>query len=536
MTRLELQERTATSAGNESQVSILFPRGAYERLPPPPDCFSDLNLDQVDSWLASKRDAGAIRGAFRTMVASPELINFRLDVFDDLADEETAASVTAFNDAMRIVRRLITAASKTEDRHVAEGFLMRAITAYVAAVKTVHDDLRRGPIQSVGLMAVRDYLDGYLDTEEFRALARDNEDLSRRLEEIHYAVRIHGDKVTVTPERYAGDYSADVLGTFERFRQSDAEDHLVRLRRTGIGHIEAVILDFVARQNPEVFDEVAAHVRRQARFLNAVVDRFDDELEFYLSYLSLMRRLTATGLSFSRPEIADGTDDHAPRLRIAAGFDLALALKGDRVITNDVTMHADDRFVIVTGPNQGGKTTFARMIGEIYYLAGLGCPVPAESVLLRPADQILTHFGRQEDREQETGGGKLEDDLIRIHEILQQATERTVVVINEMFASTTLADAGYLGGKILDHFEQVGSTVVWVTFVEDLARRGTGTVSMVSQTSKEDPTVRTFKVIPQAPAGKIYAEAIAARHGLRREDVLQRIGARLGSSDREEGA
>lgn len=533
MARVELQQRYAGTA-QDSRVSLLFPGGAPEQQPEPPDCFGDLNLDQVDDWLAKNRDAFTIHRAFRTLLEDPRLINFRLDVFDDLADGGTARSLTAFNDAMRMVRRLAVAASKSEDRHVAEGFLMRAIGEYVTAVRAVGDDLDRQPIRSAGLVAVRDYLAGYQRSEGFQRMARDNEDLDHRLQEVHYALRIRGDKVTVTPEHYAGDYSAEVLATFERFRQADAEDHLVKLTRTGIGHIEAIILGFVARQNEELFNEVASHVQRQARFLDPVVDRVDHELEFYLSYLAMMRELTANGLPFSRPVIRDESDDdHVPRLHVVGGFDLALALKGEQVITNDVRMGHDQQFVIVTGPNQGGKTTFARMIGEIHYLAGLGCPVPGESVLLRRPDKVLTHFERQEDRERETGGGKLEDDLVRVREVLQRATDRTVVVINEMFASTTLSDAGYLGGKILDQLGSIGSTVIWVTFVEDLARRGSGTVSMVSQVRKDDPTVRTFKILPQPPAGKIYAEAIAARHKLRREDVLQRIGDRPDAAARD---
>ncbi|GAB3917867.1 DNA mismatch repair protein MutS [Microlunatus endophyticus] len=522
-TEVELQGSSAKLRLVGAEVSILFPgRPAPEALPSVPDCFADLNLNQVDNWLAKKRDAGTIHTAFRTPLDDAELINFRLDVFDDLDNDDVAGSLAAFSAAARDVRRLVTAASQSNNRHVAEGFLMRAIDSYVAGVRTVADDLGRLPIRSAGLIGIRDFLGGYQVSEKFQRLADDNADLSRRLQAVHYALRVKGDKVTVTPERYSGDYGAEVLATFERFRQADAEDHLVQLRRSSAGYIESVILDFVARHNEELFAEVAAHVRRQSRFLDPVVGRFGHELEFYLSYLALMEQLRGSGIPFSRPTIVTEDTDAGPLLHVVQGVDLALALKGGQVVANDVTMADDQQFVVVTGPNQGGKTTFARMIGEVYYLAGLGCPVPAESARVTPASQIFTHFERQEDRDRETSGGKLEDDLIRIHDILQQADDRSLVVINEMFASTTLSDATYLGESILEQFERLGSTVIWVTFVEDLARRPK-TVSMVSQTRRDDPTVRTFKVLAQPPAGRIYAEAIAARHGLRRQDIVRRV-------------
>jgi DNA mismatch repair protein MutS len=112
-----------------------------------------------------------------------------------------------------------------------------------------------------------------------------------------------------------------------------------------------------------------------------------------------------------------------------------------------------------------------------------------------------------------------------VHEILEQATAGSVIVMNESFNSTTLNDALFVGTEVMERILELGCLGVYVTFVDELASLSEATVSMVTQVVPDNPAVRTFKVLRRAADGLAYAWAIAEKHGLTYERVIRRIEA-----------
>ena len=509
--------------------SILFPTQEQHeeaRQTDVPTCFKDLNLDLIFAPILKLKKEFELEEFFYTSIYAQDVITYRQDVMRELEEKNLRALFSEFSKSiydigkyMNTIRSSLTVKDSWHNNYVTRGQMLDYADRYCRTISTLLDGLSNHKLRSGGLCGVREYLATYCTSEDYTGLLKHIRKLRDEFSTVKYCMLIKEGTIRVRRYEEQADHSEQILASFEKFRQGDVTDYRRKLpEEPYVAHVEAAVLGMVAELYKDIFADLNDFCSKFFRFDDETILRFSREIQFYLSWLDFIKPLREMGLAFCYPKMCE-TNEHLCALD---SFDLALArMEYGKTVVNDFTLKTPEHIIVVTGPNQGGKTTFARAFGQIHYLASLGLCVPGREAVLFLYDNILTHFGQEEDLS--TLNGKLQDDLVRLRSIFDKATSRSIIIVNEIFASTTLSDALLLGGYMMDSLSLLGAPAVIVTFLDELASHGAETVSMMSTISADDPTKRTFKVVRKPPDGLAYAIHIASKHELTYEQLCGRL-------------
>ena len=486
-----------------------------------PGFFEDLNLDQVIQTITVAKDEYHLKPYFYTPLRDSDSIKYRHEVMKDLENRRVFDIIREFSNNMRSMREELKQAEKLYYPFQKHSLLLDAVDIYCDAVVGLLEQLSLADLKSRGLLWFREYLRKYTSSQGFITLRRDAKIIKNDFSKIQYCIHIKGSTVRVRKYEGEVDYSQKVLDTFEKFKIGAVKDYRVEIKEyLSMNHVEALILEQVSNLYPEVFAALGNFVLNNYDFTDPTIVVFDREIQFYVAYIEYMEIFKRLGLKFCYPRIGSSKEIYCED-----GYDIALAYSlytsKQTVICNDFFLKGNERIIIVSGPNQGGKTTFARMFGQLHYLANLGCPIPGRRARLLLFDQIFTHFEKEE--KNNNLRGKLEDDLLRIRNILDRATSDSIIIMNEIFNSTTVSDALILSKNVIEKIMNLDALCVYVTFIYELASLGEKTVSMVSTVVPENPTMRTFKIIRKPADGLAFAVTIAEKYGLTHSKIKERI-------------
>jgi len=261
-------------------------------------------------------------------------------------------------------------------------------------------------------------------------------------------------------------------------------------------------------------NEVANTLAQSAEHLIGFFSTLRAELAFYLGCVNLHERLAAQGSPLTFPAAAaPGSRRH----RCTGLYDVCLALATGRpVVGNDLDADARDA-IIITGANQGGKSTFLRALGVAQLMMQCGMFVPARSFCADLRGALLSHFPREEDAAPE--GGRLDEELRRASEMVDALTPGALVLLNESFATTNEREGSEIARQVLDALTEAGVKVLFVTHLHEFAARlhaeRRDNVLFLRAERGADGH-RTFRLTPGEPlatsfGADLYAEVFGGR-------------------------
>ncbi|HEX5114612.1 MAG TPA: hypothetical protein VFW65_05370 [Pseudonocardiaceae bacterium] len=228
------------------------------------------------------------------------------------------------------------------------------------------------------------------------------------------------------------------------------------------------------------------------------------ELAFYVGCINLHARLTSKGEPVCFPE---PVTKQRSALSARGLYDVCLALHvKDRVVGNEVDATSKS-LVMITGANQGGKSTFLRSVGLAQLMAQSGMFVGATELVAPLCSGVFTHFKREEDASMESG--KLDEELARMSEIADHIDAGGLLLCNESFAATNEREGSEVARQIVRALTDAGVVVVFVTHLFDLAHGFYLTQSdkaLFLRAERGPDGARTFRVISGEPLPTSYGE------------------------------
>lgn len=288
---------------------------------------------------------------------------------------------------------------------------------------------------------------------------------------------------------------------------------------------------------------IAKELKRYVDINSQLLVNLREELIFYLGALRFTKRMEAQGLPMCIPEITlpeerlcQVEDSYNVNLALRSGVEQADVNRHQTIVRNDIQIGPGGRVLILTGPNQGGKTTYMLGIALLQVLGQVGLYVPGRWARLSPVDNIYTHFPIEEKPQADTG--RFGDEAKRLSTIFHQLTRNSLVLLNESLASTSAGESLYLAQDVVSILRRIGCRAIYSTHMHELAARVDeinasvpGESELISLVSSpvgagppSDGVVQRSYIIQQSPpAGRSYAREIAERYGIGYDQLEQML-------------
>ncbi|MCR4840579.1 MAG: DNA mismatch repair protein [Lachnospiraceae bacterium] len=564
--------------------SLMHPGGAdaeYHKLPD--HVMHDLGLEAFcDALSGDAIERRLITNVLSQITDDADVSAYRSSIFKDILNlPDLRKSMMELFDRIQFMKDFF-GMHKTSDEELGLWHLFHRLDElddYIKTVETMRDCLSDERIQSEGLITLRNYISELYDDACFSEMKKDIAALKMKASDVQSvtlgvninerfeAVSIGLVSVNKKPFKKSNIVSnfADAIASKDKLRETadwDGDLHYQVIETKKNGGIDSLKSGIGMMGLPA---SMAANAKAQSTMVDSSADDATSNSTSYLDTVvnkmlsSLVKKLRDTLTKYANIAIVNVSglvpefmyyircaeyistlikkgcvfceaqpEKSADTSMSAKGFyNMKLAMNMDNVseiVKNDLTFDKKHCVYILTGANRGGKTTITQAVGQLFVLAQGGLFVPAESFAYVPCDCIYTHFPADEDKTMDLG--RLGEECVRFKEMYTQASEKSLLLLNETFSTTSFEEGYYIAKDSVKalltkpvrtiyntHMHKLGEDAE--EFLSDNTQAGAASLIMRTENGK-----RSFKVALAQPEGSSYAKDIAEKYGVTYEMLV----------------
>lgn len=519
----------------------------------PQDYVANLELELLSRLICPENSLNALRILIQ-LSTDEEVLNYRLDILEDFLNVPQLEAVLYENVHKLYVNEHVNIQKLgLADSFYALNTRLNSLKTFIECITKCHEFCQKfqDKFRSEALKGLVEYFASVYNSEYFDEVKRETDECLRILAKgvKSVTVGINFDDMMRPVEAMLLSVSTDSIkkkGRFDWiFKHLDGgadraigRTHSLYNENGGTNDLEVPLF----RELKEINSEYISHLDRAIRayFKKSTEDilTFESQMSFYIGAKRIIDAVRARGLDMCRPKYLKMEER---RLNAKGVFDLSFytqmvssdpmgSLK-DKIITNDCTMDDNGRFFVLTGANNGGKTTYSRAIGIIQVMAQAGIYVPCSSCEISPVDFIYTHFPKEEEVGLNTSRFTQECKQFKV--TVDNATRYSMLLLNESIQSTTPTECVFIATELTKIFRCIGVRGVYATHLLELAKNldklnaevegDTKLVSIVTTVDTTADNKRLYRIVKSAPQEFGYAQTIYKKFGVSFEEVQKRM-------------
>jgi len=491
------------------------------------ETLKDIALSEVIDYMTSdEEERGILRDIMAKIPLDPDDMIYRQDIIKDLlANDNLFDTLRKELSDIKILKYYGNGAKSIHDRDNSLASLLetlRELKVYVKVIESIYKALSDSDIKSEGFLNLRSSLRAIVEDEEFKSVKPDIEKIHNDLSMAKGAVI----GVTLTSDMEIENVSAIEFVDYKPISGYTIMDMAVgsKIKNpfNNYKYQDPLLVAMTPHMKKHLgrhFGEIKQLIRKHSKYDSRILTNLYNGLVFYLNVVSLGKKLEARNCNTVFPEIKG-----AKGLDIKGLYNIRLVInKQEEIVKNDFVFNDKEKIYILTGPNRGGKTILEQGLGLLSVMTSLGMFITADSCSGLPFANILTHFPIDENMT--INYGRLGEEAVRIREIVKEADDKTLILFNETFSTTSAADALFLAKDLLRILKEKGSYVVFNTHIHELAaaipemNTWDGSSDIISIVMEMRDDKNTFKVKRSIPDTGSYARNIAEKYGITYEQM-----------------